>query len=110
MAYLRCRVGAVRPPSRTLDPVREYRRLRADACEGLERDGGRSASKALAGMPIARVRDYQQNTVTTPGGPAQPLEGPTGDLVMLDLEPAGNYVAVRPRGPQPQANFYMSAY
>ena len=66
--------------------------------------------KELAGMKIARVRDYLQNHSTDAAGNTEPLPGPTGDLVMFDLAAAGNYVAVRPSGTEPLAKFYMFAY
>ncbi|NLX96841.1 MAG: phospho-sugar mutase [Rhodopirellula sp.] len=65
---------------------------------------------SLAGMKTARVRDYQNNVQRVPGGPPQPLEGPTGDLVMIDLQAEGNYVAVRPSGTEPKVKFYMFAF
>ena len=52
----------------------------------------------LAGMKVAQVRDYLHGTVTAPGGRAAAAGRPVGDLVIFDLEPAGNYVAVRPSG------------
>jgi phosphoglucomutase len=64
----------------------------------------------LAGFSVAQVRDYQNNTVTRPSGGSQPLSGPTGDLVMIDLEASGNYVAVRPSGTEPKVKFYMFAF
>jgi len=67
--------------------------------------------RELGAMPVARVRDYKNNTVldTTTRSTA-PLPGPTGDLVMLDLAAEGNYVAVRPSGTEPQIKLYMFAY
>jgi len=65
---------------------------------------------SLAGMAVARVRDYLGQTVTTPGGPPAPLAGPKGDMVILDLAAEGNYVAVRPSGTEPKVKFYMFAY
>ncbi len=65
---------------------------------------------SLAGLGIARIRDYLHNTVREPGGRSQPLAGPTGDLVMIDLEDEGNYVAIRPSGTEPKVKFYMFAY
>ena len=64
----------------------------------------------LAGFSVAQVRDYQKNTVTVPSGESEPLSGPTGDLVMIDLEASGNYVAVRPSGTEPKVKFYMFAF
>jgi len=65
---------------------------------------------SVGGLPVVRVRDYLGNTVTRPGGEPEPLEGPTGDMVIVDLEPEGNYVAVRPSGTEPKVKFYMFAY
>ena len=39
-----------------------------------------------------------------------PLDAPRGDLVILDLEAAGNYVAVRPSGTEPKVKIYLFAY
>ena len=64
----------------------------------------------LGGIKLARVRDYLNDTVTSPGGKAAPLGGPSGDMVILDLEAEGNYVAVRPSGTEPKVKFYMFAY
>jgi phosphomannomutase len=65
---------------------------------------------AIAGMKVASVRDYLHSTVTVPGGKPSPLDGPVGDLVILDLATEGNYVAVRPSGTEPKVKFYMFAY
>ena len=64
----------------------------------------------LGGMKVVRVRDYLNDTATTVGGKPSPLNGPRGDLVILDLETDGNYVAVRPSGTEPKVKFYMFAY
>lgn len=61
----------------------------------------------LAGLRVAAVRDYKSNTVTPSGETPQPLDGPTGDLVIIDLAEEGNYVAVRPSGTEPKVKFYM---
>lgn len=66
--------------------------------------------KELAGIPVAAIRDYKTNTVTKTGGAAEPLDGPHGDLVMIDLEAEGNYVAARPSGTEPKVKFYMFTY
>ncbi len=65
---------------------------------------------SLGGMRVARVRDYLGGTLTEPGGEPQPLDGPTGDMVICDLEVEGNYVAVRPSGTEPKVKFYMFAF
>ena len=61
----------------------------------------------LAGIKVAAIRDYKANTITKTGDSAEPLEGPTGDLVIMDLEADGNYVAARPSGTEPKVKFYM---
>jgi phosphoglucomutase/phosphomannomutase len=62
---------------------------------------------ALAGLAVTRVRDYLSLTETKPGHPPQPFAGPAGDMVILDLDVRGNYVAVRPSGTEPKIKFYM---
>ena len=64
----------------------------------------------LAGSAVARVRDFASQTVTGRDGLRQPLDGPRGDLVMLDLALDGNYVAVRPSGTEPKIKLYMFAF
>ena len=64
---------------------------------------------SVAGLKLLQMRDYLTLTVVTLDGKSKPLDGPKGDLVMLDLE-GGNYVAVRPSGTEPKVKFYMFAY
>ena len=64
----------------------------------------------LAGIDIAAVRDYGRGQRRVTGGQVEPLAGPTGDLVMLDLAEPGNYVAVRPSGTEPKVKFYTFAF
>jgi len=64
----------------------------------------------FGGDAVAQIRDYQQQTVTLAGGQPQPLVGPKGDLVILDLARDGNYVACRPSGTEPKIKFYQFAY
>jgi phosphomannomutase len=64
----------------------------------------------LGGLKVIAVRDYLKNTVGKPGGPTQPLNAPLGDMVILDLEADGNYVAVRPSGTEPKVKIYLFAY
>jgi phosphomannomutase len=65
---------------------------------------------SIGGDPVAQVRDYFEQTVTAAGGQSQPLAGPKGDLVFLDLTTAGNHVACRPSGTEPKIKFYMFAF
>ncbi len=65
----------------------------------------------LARIAVTGVRDYQTNTLLDVAtGNVQPLSGPTGDMVILDLAATGNYVAVRPSGTEPKVKFYMFSY
>jgi phosphoglucomutase/phosphomannomutase len=64
----------------------------------------------LAGIAVAGVRDYLNQTQRLIGGESQPLECPRGDMVMLDLAAEGAYVAVRPSGTEPKVKFYMFAF
>jgi len=66
--------------------------------------------QSLGGLPVAGVRDYFTGTVTLSDGTRQPLPGPQGDMLIFDLLPQGNYVAVRPSGTEPKIKFYLFAY
>lgn len=69
-----------------------------------------SPPQSLGGLKVVRVRDYLSQTQTQPGGKPEPLAGPKGDMVILDLDAEGNYVAVRPSGTEPKVKFYTFAY
>jgi len=79
----------------------------------------------LGGLRVTRVRDYLNDVMRTPGAipmlsdsgamptlawACEPLNGPRGDMVILDLEAEGNYVAVRPSGTEPKVKIYLFAY
>jgi phosphoglucomutase/phosphomannomutase len=64
----------------------------------------------LAGMEVTRVRDYLGLTEHQPGQPKRPLNGPRGDMVMLDLAAEGTYLAVRPSGTEPKVKYYMFTF
>lgn len=66
--------------------------------------------KELGGVPVAAFRDYKSNTVTKVGGSPEPLDGPNGDLIIMDLAEEGNYVAARPSGTEPKVKYYMFTY
>jgi phosphoglucomutase/phosphomannomutase len=66
--------------------------------------------REFAGSPVVQVRDYFDQTVTLRAGDKRPFDGPMGDLVILDLELEGNYVAIRPSGTEPKIKFYLFAY
>jgi phosphoglucomutase/phosphomannomutase len=65
---------------------------------------------SLGGLKVVRSRDYLADAIRTPGGSPEPLNGPRGDMVILDLEAAGNYVAVRPSGTEPKVKIYLFAH
>jgi len=65
---------------------------------------------SLAGLKLVRLRDYQALTSLAPGGRPESFAGPRGDMVMLDLEAAGTYVAVRPSGTEPKVKYYLFTY
>jgi len=67
-----------------------------------------SPPQQLAGIKISQVRDYAAATTTTVStGATQSLDGPHGDLIILDLDADGNYVAVRPSGTEPKIKLYV---
>ncbi|QDT06312.1 Phosphoglucomutase [Rubripirellula lacrimiformis] len=67
-----------------------------------------SPPASLAGIQVAKVRDYSAATITdTATGKVGHLAGPSGDLIILDLADEGNYVAVRPSGTEPKIKLYV---
>lgn len=67
--------------------------------------------RTLGGLDVAQLRDYSTNRRRDlRRGVDERLDGPTGDLVILDLAADGNYVAVRPSGTEPKAKFYLFSY
>jgi phosphoglucomutase/phosphomannomutase len=69
----------------------------------------------IGGDRVVQIRDHERQSVIRfddAGNPSepQPLGGPKGDLVFLDLATEGNYVACRPSGTEPKIKFYMFAY
>ncbi len=63
----------------------------------------------LGGIAVDQLRDYQ-NLVVRRGDDTSPLEGPHGNLLIMDLAEAGNYVAVRPSGTEPKIKCYMFGF
>jgi phosphoglucomutase/phosphomannomutase len=78
---------------------------------------------SVGGLRVARVRDYLRPQILTkkvsgtdslaaaaPAWVSEPFDAPTGDLVILDFEAEGNYVAIRPSGTEPKVKVYLFAY
>ncbi len=67
-----------------------------------------SPPTSVAGIKIAKVNDYAVATTTTiETGATEKLDGPEGDLIILDLAEEGNYIAVRPSGTEPKIKLYV---
>ncbi|MCE9544410.1 MAG: phospho-sugar mutase [Planctomycetia bacterium] len=76
--------------------------------------------EVLADLRVVGLRDYLNLTQSTPvpsregqgkaSREVQPLAGPRGDMVILDLSSEGNYVAIRPSGTEPKVKLYMFTY
>jgi len=64
----------------------------------------------LADLRVEQVRDYLSDTITAADGSTRPLDAPKGDMVILDFQAEGNYVAARPSGTEPKVKFYLFAY
>ena len=64
----------------------------------------------LGDLNVVGRRDYLQGMTVTSAGDSQPLAGPTYNLVFLDTELKGNYIAARPSGTEPKVKFYQFAY
>ena len=65
---------------------------------------------SIGGMEVVQVRDYASLTCRSAGNETTPLDGPQGNMVILDLAEEGNYIAVRPSGTEPKVKFYMFSY
>ncbi|TWU28274.1 phospho-sugar mutase [Bythopirellula polymerisocia] len=66
--------------------------------------------RSLAGFAVRQMRNYLNLETALPDGSKEKLVGPQGDLVILDLEIEGNYVAIRPSGTEPKIKLYMFTY
>jgi len=66
--------------------------------------------QVLGDMQVIQSRDYLHQRTTFANGSTEPLSGPVGDLIMLDFQADGNYVAIRPSGTEPKIKFYMFVY
>ena len=63
----------------------------------------------LGGLNVIAVRDYDALTIRRTNGSVEKLDAAAANMVILDLEQTGNYVAVRPSGTEPKVKFYIFA-
>ena len=63
--------------------------------------------EVLADMRVVGIRDFLKQTVTDRSGNCKSLDAPVGNLLILDFQADGNYVAVRPSGTEPKIKFYL---
>jgi phosphoglucomutase/phosphomannomutase len=64
----------------------------------------------LGGLSVSQIRDYGNSVQFPPGGPRIALTGPRDNLVFIETDRPGNYVAARPSGTEPKVKFYMFTY
>ena len=78
------------------------------AMQRLMRSFRENPPKQLAGINLKQIRDYGNSKRTELlTGESFEMEGPVGDLIIMDLEEEGNYVAVRPSGTEPKIKLYV---
>jgi len=78
------------------------------AMQRLMRSFRENPPKQLAGINLKQIRDYGSSKRTELlTGESFEMEGPVGDLIIMDLEEEGNYVAVRPSGTEPKIKLYV---
>jgi len=63
----------------------------------------------LGGLNVIAVRDYDALTIRRTNGAVEKLDAAAANMVILDLDQTGNYVAVRPSGTEPKVKFYIFA-
>ncbi len=63
--------------------------------------------ETLGDVKIAKIRDYERLIIRAANGQVTPLEAPKSNMIIMDLEQPGNYVAVRPSGTEPKVKFYF---
>lgn len=64
----------------------------------------------IGGLKITATRDYLKSEIRTADGNVTKLDGPVDNLIVLETEIAGNYVAVRPSGTEPKVKMYMFTF
>ncbi|MFO0264781.1 MAG: phospho-sugar mutase, partial [Planctomycetota bacterium] len=64
----------------------------------------------LGGLRVSRWRDYLNGLQGEAGGASRPLSGPKDNLIFLETEVPGNYIAARPSGTEPKVKFYLFTF
>lgn len=64
----------------------------------------------LGNLKVAALRDYLEGQSRLMGETSTPMSGPKDNLIFLETERPGNYIAVRPSGTEPKVKFYMFGY
>ncbi|MBI84505.1 MAG: phosphomannomutase [Planctomycetaceae bacterium] len=64
----------------------------------------------IAGLEVARLRDYLSGQCLLADGSTETLVGPQANMVIIDLQQEGNYVAIRPSGTEPKVKMYIFTY
>jgi phosphoglucomutase/phosphomannomutase len=53
------------------------------------------------------MRDYLNGVKQDSTGQSQALDGPKDNLIFLETEKPGNFIAARPSGTEPKIKFYL---
>jgi len=69
-----------------------------------------SPPQTLGGLKVCQSRDFLNLSIKMADGTTHDLSAESGDMVVLDFEKAGNFVAVRPSGTEPKVKYYMFAF
>jgi phosphoglucomutase/phosphomannomutase len=64
----------------------------------------------LGGLRVAGMRDYLHGRQREAGGADRPLNGPQDNLIFLETDVPGNYIAARPSGTEPKVKFYLFTF
>ena len=65
--------------------------------------------RSIAGLAVLDVHDYKDHLIRRASGVTEPLDGPSGDLLIFHLDAPGVRFAARPSGTEPKIKFYLFA-
>ncbi len=66
--------------------------------------------RQLGTLNVVATRDHLNLMRATMSGNYEGMDGPKDNLIFLETEVSGNYVAVRPSGTEPKVKFYMFTF